>query len=197
MRGAMKFAIAAMLSMSIGVAKEPSRLRLTIQVETEEHCQFSPVAQGLILHLRLRFVNLGGSIEVQEVEEPSVILVSKGVGEMRREIYEFRSQPWEYFEPPPPLNKRAISVKQRGSFEIVQPIDFMVTKPGAERSSDQFVNVGSHYLQVRKAVNIGGKNPLTWKSIPVLSEPIPVRVEYPQDAPPCPRNEPEPIKDAR
>jgi hypothetical protein len=114
---------------------------------------------------------------------------------MKREIYEFRSQSGEYADPPPPPNKTVIYVKPGGSFETTQPIDFTIAQQGAA-SPGQIVQPGSHYLQVGTAVTVGDTNPRTWRAIPVLSEPIPVRIEYSPDAAPCPRNEPKPIADA-
>jgi hypothetical protein len=73
MRNAMRFAMVAMLATTIGSAKPKTvPLRFTLQIEGEEHCQLSPVTQGLTLDLRLKIVNLGDSLEVQDAGRPSV-----------------------------------------------------------------------------------------------------------------------------
>jgi hypothetical protein len=196
MRSAMRFAMVAMLATTIGSAKpKTSPLRFTLQIEAEDHCQLSPVTQGLTLHLRLKIVNLGDSLEVQDAGRPGLILLGKTVDGMKKEIYEFRSQSGEYADPPLPPNKTAIRVKPGGSFETTQPIGLTIAQQGAAPPG-QIVESGSHYLQVGTAVTVGDTNPSTWRSIPVLSEPIPVRIEYSPGAAPCPRNEPEPIPGA-
>jgi hypothetical protein len=191
MKRAIRIAMVAILAASITGAKpKPSPLRFTIQIRSEEHCQLSLVTQGLTLQLRLRIVNLGDSLEVQDVGRPGEVFVAKTFDEMKRGIYEVRSPQGEYFDPQLPPNKTAIHLEQGGSFETTQSIGLTVAQQRAGLSGE-IVEAGSHYLQVRTGLTVGGTNPLTWRSIPVLSEPILMKVEHSSDAAPCPRNEPD------
>ena len=166
-------------------------LNLSATITSTKYCEFSPVAQGLIVSVRLRFVNIGHTdFLVQDVGGPDEVPVAKSRVDIAKGIYEFTWHPGERLEPTPSSEERKpLLIKPHGSFETTHRIYFMVGQQ-AIKASDQWIDIGTHYLKIRNDITVGESDPITWRAAPVWSQPVPLNVKHVSDVSRCQRRDP-------
>ena len=152
-------AIAARVS---GSGKQDSGpLELRLRVVSEEHCQFTPDAQGQKLRVMLTFVNSSGrQLVIEEIVGFNRIVVARTLEDIEKGVYELDSE-LEQFEPGPPKNSSPITLKPGGSIETMDALTLVVVrKKGAGPLSEDEVEAGTHYLQIGETIIArGSKSP--------------------------------------
>ncbi len=181
--GSLVAVLAANVSGSANEKSVPLNLRL--EVVSEKQCQFTPIVQAMKIHARLKFVNSGrNKLAIQEIGQLYLIRVAKKQRDMERGIYEVDSE-FEQFEPSPPKNASAFTLKSGSTFDTMETVYISVAQKeetsAANNQIGDVVEPGMHYLQIGEVVRLGDSNPSnwrTWRNVPVRSIPIAIRVDY-------------------